>query len=75
VLRNFAWKLPGFALSSLPHLFANFLDCSAAVEASELCVVRLGRAPLHLILGMAGLNRRSYQLSWMERPCAVFPET
>lgn len=75
VLRNFAWKLPGFALSSLPHLFANFLDCCAAVEeASDLCVIRLGRAPLHLILGMAGLNRRSYQLSWMERPCAVFPE-
>ncbi len=75
VLRNLSWKLPGFALSSLPYLFANFLDCSAAVEeAPELYVVRLGRAPLHLILGMAGLNRRSYQLSWMDRPCAVFPE-
>jgi hypothetical protein len=75
VLRNFAWKLPGFALSSLSHLFANFLDCSAAVEeAPDLCVVRLGRAPLHLILGMTGLNRRSYQLSWTDRPCAVFPE-
>jgi hypothetical protein len=76
VLRSFAWKLPGFSKSSLAHLHRNFLDCSAAVEERpEQTVVHLTRSPLHLVLGMTGLNRRSYGLSWApDRWCAVFPE-
>jgi hypothetical protein len=76
VLRLFACKLSGFARSSLNHLYGNFLDCCAAVEEqADRRVVFLTRPPLHLVLGMSGLNRCSYQLSWLDdRPCAVFPE-
>ncbi len=76
VMRRFAWKLPGFALSSLEYLHSNFLDCCAAVEQENgqqtICV---GRPPLHLVLGIAGLNRCSYRLSWLgDRDCSIFPE-
>jgi hypothetical protein len=76
VLRLFACKLTGFARSSLNYLYNNFLDCCAAVEEkADQRVVFLSRPPLHLMLGMSGLNRCSYQLSWLDgRPCAVFPE-
>ncbi len=76
MLRLFAWKLPGFARSSLNYLYSNFLDCCAAVEEkSDQRVIFLTRPPLHLVLGMSGLNRCSYRLSWLdERPCAIFPE-
>jgi hypothetical protein len=76
VLRLFASKLSGFARSSLNYLHGNFLDCSAAVEESaEQRVVCLGRPPLHLVLAMAGVNRCSYKLSWLDGPaCAIFPE-
>jgi len=76
VLRLFASKLSGFARSSLNYLHSNFLDCSAAVEENaEQRVVCLGRPPLHLVLAMAGLNRCSYKLSWLDGPeCAIFPE-
>ena len=76
VLRLFACKLTGFARSSLNYLHSNFLECCAAVEEkADQRLVFLSRPPLHLMLGMSGLNRCSYQLSWLEgRPCAVFPE-
>ena len=76
ILRRFAWKLPGFALSSLEYLFNNFLDCSAAVEsAMQQQTICLGRPPLHLVLGIAGLNRCSYRLSWLpDSTCFIFPE-
>lgn len=76
VLRLFARRLTGFTRSSLTYLHSNFLDCSAAVEeTAEQRVVCLGRPPLHLVLAMAGLNRCSYQLSWLQgRACAIFPE-
>jgi hypothetical protein len=76
VLRLFACKLPGFARSSLNYLYSNFLDCCAVVEETQdQRVVCVGRPPLHLVLGMAGLNRCNYRLSWLDgRPCAIFPE-
>jgi hypothetical protein len=76
VMRLFACKLPGFAHSSMDYLYSNFLDCFAALEETEdRRIVSLGRPPLHLVLGMAGLNRCSYRLSWLDgRPCAIFPE-
>jgi hypothetical protein len=76
VLRRFAWKLPGFALSSLEYLHSNFLDCCAGIERSnEQYTVCLHRPPLHLVLGIAGLNRRSYNLSWLDgRAYSIFPE-
>ncbi|HMC32217.1 MAG TPA: hypothetical protein VKL99_15395 [Candidatus Angelobacter sp.] len=76
VLRLFACKLPGFARSSLNYLYSNFLDCCAAVEErADQRVVFLSRPPLHLVLGISGLNRCNYQLSWLDgKACAVFPE-
>jgi hypothetical protein len=75
LLRCFAWKLPGFSQSSLPYLAANFLSCTAAVEAQPgRTVVRIGRTPLNLILGMTGLNSSSYSVSWRPLPYALFPE-
>lgn len=76
LLRFFSTKLSGFARSSLDYLYCNFLDCSAALqEMADQRVVCLGRPPLNLVLAMAGLNRCSYQLSWLGgRACAIFPE-
>jgi hypothetical protein len=76
VLRDLAWRLPGFARSGLPYLYANFLDFSGSVEEeTERRVVRLGRPPLHLVLHITGLGRRSYRLAWLdERPFVLFPE-
>ena len=75
VLRSFAWKLPGFSQSSLPYLATNFLSCTAAVEQQiERTVVRIGRTPLNPILGMTGLNRCAYSVSWTPLPYALFPE-
>ena len=76
VLRNFAWRLPGFAGSNLPYLYSNFLDFTASLEDEPgRRVVRLGRPPLHLILNMTGMLRNSYRLSWLDdRPFALFPE-
>jgi hypothetical protein len=76
LLRTFAWRLPGFARSHLPYLYANFLAGAGSVEDEpSRRVVRLGRPPLHLILNMTGMMRRSYHLSWLdERPFVLFPE-
>jgi hypothetical protein len=77
VMRAFAWRLPGFAGSNLPYLSRNFLEFGASVE-EELArrVVRLGRPPLQLILGITGMTRQTYRLSWLdERPLALFQET
>lgn len=76
VLRDFGYRLPGFASSSLGHLYANFLDIGASVERQpERWVVRLGRPPLDVILNMTGMARASYSLSWLRGPpFALFPE-
>jgi hypothetical protein len=77
VLRNFAYRLPGFADSNLPYLFRNFLDFPATVdeEASRL-VVRIGQPPLRLVLGITGMTRQTYRLSWLgDRPLTLFEES
>jgi hypothetical protein len=76
LLRNFAWRLPGFAASSLPYLSANFLDFpGSAEEEPERRVVRLGRPLLHLVSSLTGMSRQTYRLSWLdERPLWLFPE-
>jgi hypothetical protein len=77
LLRNFAWRLPGFAESNLPYLSNNFLDFSASLE-EELTrrIVRLSSPPLRLVLGITGMMRQSYRLSWLdERPLALFEES
>jgi hypothetical protein len=76
LLRAFAWRLPGFAESSFSYLSANFLSFSASLEdEASRRVVYVGRPPLHLILGLTGISRRTYRLSWLDdRPFALFPE-
>jgi hypothetical protein len=76
LLRAFAWRLPGFAGSNLPYLYANFLDFTGSVEEEPARrVVRLGRPPLHLVLNITGMARSTYTVSWLdERPFALFPE-
>ena len=76
VLRNFAWRLPGFAESNLPYLRTNFLDFSASIE-EEITrrVVRLGSPPLRLVLSLTGMVRQTYRLSWTDdRPFVLFEE-
>jgi hypothetical protein len=76
LLRAFAWRLPGFARSHLPYLYANFLAGAGSLEEeSSRRVVRLSRPPLHLVLNMTGMLRNRYQVSWLdERPFVLFPE-
>lgn len=76
LLRAFSWRLPGFAASSLPYLYRNFLDFPGSVEEEpERRVVRLGRPPLHLVLNLTGMIRGSYSVSWLDaRPLALFAE-
>jgi hypothetical protein len=76
LLRAFAWRLPGFAASSLPYLSANFLNFSAGFEEEATRrVVYVGRPPLHLVSGLTGMSRQMYRLSWLdERPLCLFPE-
>jgi hypothetical protein len=65
VLADFANRLPGFAESSRDFLFENFLACDATIEREEhRSIVTIGRAPLRLILNIAGINRQHYELSW-----------
>ncbi len=77
VLRNFAWRLPGFAESNLPYLSSNFLDFPASVEEETTRrVVRLSGAPLRLVLGLTGMMRQTYRLDWLdERPLTLFEES
>jgi hypothetical protein len=76
LMRNFAWRLPGFAHSNLPYLYGNFLDFSASLEDEPgRRVIRVGRPPLHLILNMTSIVRGTYHLNWLdERPFVLFPE-
>jgi len=76
VLRAFAWRLPGFARSSLPYLTGNFLDFPGSIEDEPARhVVRLGRPPLNFILNITGMARSTYRVSWLdERPFALFQE-
>ncbi len=76
VMRTFAWRLPGFAGSSLSYLHNNFLDAFASIEVeASRRVVRLGRPPLHLVLSIAGMTRQSYRVRWLGTlPCELFPE-
>ena len=76
VLRNFAWRLPGFSGSSFRHLFDNFLDCPAKLRTQpEARVVALGRAPLSVVLNLTGTGRDTFVCPWLDDlPFQLFPE-
>ncbi len=76
ILRSFARRLPGFAGSTLPYLWSNFLDFPASVEEeSTRRVVRVCGPPLRLVLGLTGMTRQTYRLSWLDRPVSLFEES
>ena len=61
--RELAWRLPGFARSTLMYLAANFLAFDATVsEEPERFVVAVDDPPLHLVLSLTGMNRRRFVL-------------
>ncbi len=67
VLRDFTWRLPGFAGSSLSHVHNNFLGLSARLEfAPDRWLVRLDRPALNVILSMTGMARNHYRLDWLD---------
>jgi hypothetical protein len=76
ILRNFAWHLPGFAKSSLAHLWQNFLDLQARMQTfDDRRVVRLTAPPLHVVLSLTGILTATFQLPWLDsRPFCLFPE-
>lgn len=66
LLRTLARRLPGFSRVSLPYLYRNFLELAARCEGEDAQrIVQLGRPPLQLVLGMTGLARGRYRLSWL----------
>jgi hypothetical protein len=75
VLGGFARTLPGFAAASPGYLRRNFLDCRASVTfGPEAIEVELGRPPLDLVLGIAGLTRERLVLPWFDaRPIQLRP--
>jgi hypothetical protein len=76
MLRNFAWRLPGFSASSFRHLFDNFLDCPAKLRLqAQTRAVALGRVPLSVVLNMTGAVRDSFVCTWLDDlPFQLFPE-
>ena len=62
-LKSLAYRLPGFAHCSVPYLLQNFLSMSVTLVAEEQYInAYLSRAPMSVILNMAGINRGSMQL-------------
>ncbi|MGI9395663.1 MAG: hypothetical protein ACR2OY_13515, partial [Boseongicola sp.] len=63
VLRRFAYRIPGFAASSVRYLRDNFLSMEASVQlGADQASVRLGPAPLAVMLNMTGLARQKYEV-------------
>jgi hypothetical protein len=61
--RELAWRLPGFSRSSLAYLSEHVLSFGATVVVEPTrYVVRVGDPPLHLVLSLAGMNRRRFRL-------------
>lgn len=63
-LASFAYRLPGFAGSSLPYVWRNFLSMSARLLAEDRVInAYLSRVPMGVLLNMAGINRGTLQLT------------
>ena len=63
LLRRFAYRIPGFAGTSAPHLYANFLAGAGRLDAGCL---RRARPPLHALLNLTGIARA--RLHWSGPP-------
>jgi len=74
VLHRVARRLPGFATSTAAYLRRNVLDMSAAIgEEPGRITVTLSRAPLNLVLSLAGLTGGERRWPWLDpRPFTLF---
>ena len=64
LLRELAWRLPGFSTASPGYLWDNFLACEAAIDIEPTrFVVRMTNAPLNVVLSLTGLNRKRFRLA------------
>lgn len=62
-LKSFAYRLPGFADSSLEYLANNFLGMSATLVGGEQQIIaHLSRVPMSVMLNMTGINRDRIEL-------------
>lgn len=69
-LRRFAYRIPGFVRTSLPHLQSNFLAATGHADGDTL---RLTRPPLYTLLNLTGLSRS--RLHWSGPPArTLLPE-
>jgi hypothetical protein len=67
VLQAFAIKLGAFSDSSPAYLCRNFLESQAAIEISpHQLIVRFLTCPLQMVLRMAGFDRNSWEIPWLE---------
>lgn len=57
-IKTFAYRLPGFAKSSVNYMRQNFLSMTATLVAEEQRIrASLSRVPMSIMLNMAGMNR------------------
>jgi hypothetical protein len=67
VMRSFAHRLMGFHWSSADYLYRSFLAGTSLVRVEPSRIdVRLPRAPLHVVLDIAGIHGRTYCVPWLD---------
>lgn len=66
LMKEFAARLVNFSWSSAEYLSRNFLEGMSIVQLEGGQVeVKLARAPLHIMLRIAGMDEQSYTISWL----------
>jgi hypothetical protein len=66
LMKEFAARLMNFGWSSAEYLSRNFLEGMSTVQIeSGRVAVSLARAPLHIMLRIAGMDEQSYTISWL----------
>jgi hypothetical protein len=66
LMKEFAARLMNFGWSSAEYLSRNFLEGMSTVQIESGRVdVRLARAPLHIMLRIAGMDEQSYTVPWL----------
>lgn len=77
ILRAFAARLSGLQTSSLPYLYASFLDVRASVEVEAgRWIAQIGRPPLQFLLARSGAARGEHRPPWLDGlTIALAPES
>lgn len=66
VMQKFASRLFGFAGSSLPYIYTNFLEGFGSIRTrDDEIVVELPPVPLEVILRLAGMHERRFTVPWI----------